>query len=433
MRQVLYVLAVVSVASSVAHADGEMMIPDAKKPMSAWTATNQWMIRTANDPRYDYGYASQSGAIVLADELADHLSELGRVSLIDGCFGYGSTMANGLISWAVCGEDVKAVDFKKLEAELDAGGISAKAHADVVQRAQEVVAAAKKVGDEIDAANEPGVAEIAKVVAAAKTEWNDYLAKHKADFDRYLALKDGVRSGKTNDPAFAGCYEATQPGFAKVVKAARFASVTNDPLPGFVAQVIGTTEGYIATVSYAACAWSIHQSGEAMYVAAANGAGGKVRAGWRSIALAKLLDPTFKPKFAQRSLSLHANSTDWARGIQMAGVNDIRKITTPSQGVIGGLKVNGDVTGIVFKGNQVEECLQWQETNKVSQINNGNVSYEKVCKKRGMVANQTTAAEAPSKYLAGVHVGDSITLVDDFPVVAWKGTKNTSVLGIALH
>ncbi|HEY1550815.1 MAG TPA: hypothetical protein VGG28_23460, partial [Kofleriaceae bacterium] len=386
-------------ASSVAYADGDMLWADPKTAFSAWTPINQWLVRSQSDPRYQYGYATNAGSIALADELGDRLSELGRVSLIEGCFEYTTDISNGLISWAICGEDVKAVDLKKLEAELDAGGISPKAHAEVLRRVHEIVDGARKIVDEIDNANEPGAAQLTKLVAAAKTEWADYLAKHKADFDRYLALKDGVRSGKTNDPAFTGCYEATQPAFAKLVKAAKLKSVNGDPMPGFVSQLIGSTEGYITTVSYAACAWSIHESGEAIYVAAANGPGGQVRAGWRSIALAKLLDPTLKPKFAQRSLRLNPNSTTWQGGTQLSGVNDIRKIMTPSHGVIAALKVKGDVTGIVFKGNQVEECLQWQETNRVSQVNNGNVSYEKVCKKRGMVANQTTAVEVPSKYL----------------------------------
>ena len=337
--------------------------------------------------------------------------------------------------WALCGNDVKALDLAKLETELSSGGISATSRAAVVEDAKETLAHAQKVGAAVEAAakDDPGLASFLKTADVAKAEWAAYLAKHKADFDRYIALKDAVRSNKSNDKGFDGCYEATQPAFAKLVKSTHLTQTHGDAMPGFVAQLVGTTEGYITTVAYGACAWSISTAGEALYAAAANQLGGHARAGWRSIALAKVLDPSFKPKFADQSLGLSNMTFDWKNGIKMAGVNDNAAIETASRGTVASLKPNGDTTSITFKGNMVESCLQWAETNRVSQVTNSSVSYEKVCKKRGMIPNQQTPVEVPSKYLSGVKVGDDITIVHGFPVIAWKGSKNTAVLGVSLR
>ncbi|HEX8109456.1 MAG TPA: hypothetical protein VF516_17115 [Kofleriaceae bacterium] len=60
------------------------------------------------------------------------------------------------------------------------------------------------------------------------------------------------------------------------------------------------------------------------------------------------------------------------------------------------------------------------------------MSYQKVCKRRGRVANQASAVSVPSKYLGGISVGVHLLTVDQFPVVAWKGKKITGVLGVAM-
>jgi hypothetical protein len=424
-----------SLLPAIALADkdiGELKAPDPKAAFSSWTPAQQWMPSFRSDPRGDHGYGTLAGSLALADELGPRFSELGRASLIEKCFARAKEDTESSMAWALCGNDVKTLDLKKLEAELAAEGITA---APVLEDVKVALTKAQKIGAVVEAAakDDPGLATLLKTGDAARAEWTAYLGKHKADFDRYLELRDGVRSGKSNNKAFKGCYEATMPAFARLVKATKFPwDVPGDIIPGYVSYMEATTEGYIATVSYAACAWSLSEAGESIYAGAANVEGGVARPGWRSIALAKILDPAFKPKFADRSMSIGKMNFDWKYGIKMAGINDIKKMMTPQQGVIASIKVDGDVAKVSFKGDTVEACLQWKETNKVAQVVGGSVSYEKKCVKRGQVENQVGATDVPSKFLTGAKVGDEIIIVNGFPVVAWKGKAVTALFGIAM-
>ena len=408
--------------------------PDKTAPLSTWTPVQQWMPHQGNrgDPRTDYGYGSLAGALALADELGDKFSELGRASLIDTCFKNIKADESGTLAWAMCGNDVNALDLKKLEAELTAEGV---APGQIVADATEALDKAKKIGAAVEALakDDPGIVAVLKLGDAARAEWTAYLAKNRAAADRFLALKDAVRSGKSNNKGFADCYKETQPPMAKLVKATKFPfEINGDPMVSYVALVIGTTEGYITTVAYAACAISASAGGEAIYAAAANVKGGQLRFGWRSIALAKALDANFKPKFADRKLAIRNWEFQWRYGVKMALANDNAAIMTPKQGVVGSMKVDGDDTKISFKGDTVDECLQWKETNKVQQVSpNGSVSYEKTCLKRGKVANQESAISIPTKYLGGISVGTSIQAVSEFPVAAWKGKTITGMFGVA--
>jgi hypothetical protein len=384
----------------------------------------------------DHGYGNLSGAVALADELGDRLSELGRLSLITKCFEHAKEDATAALIWAVCGNDVAAADLKKLEAELAAEGIGPASHDEVLAEAKERLAAARKVGAAVEAAakDDPGVAALIKFGAAAREEWAAYASKNKVAIERFLALKDAARSGKSNSKGYDGCFEATQPAFARLVRATKFPwDVKGDPMPFHVSFVTTTTEGYLTTVAYAACAFGQDPAGESIYTAAANTPGGGARFGARSIALAKALDPAFKPSFAQRSLRFDDMAFQWRYGMTMLGANSITAIMTPGGGVVATLKPEGNSTKISFAGNSVEECLEWVETNRIAQVTpNGTISYQKTCKKRGRVANQASAVNAPSKYLGGISPGVSIITVDNFPVVAWKGKKITGVLGVAV-
>ncbi|HEU4733599.1 MAG TPA: hypothetical protein VFT22_37150 [Kofleriaceae bacterium] len=409
--------------------------PEPTAALSTWTAAQQWMPRGKWGG--DYGYSNLSGAIALADELGDRLSQLGRVSLIASCFEHAKEDATSALIWAICGNDVAMVDLKKLAAELAAEGIGPASQDEVMAYAKERVASAKKVGAAVEAAakDDPGVAALVKLGDAARAEWAAYSSKNKDAIDRFLLLKDAVRSGKSNHKGYAGCYEATQPAFAKLVRATRFPwDVKGDPMPFHVSFVTATTEGYVTTVAYAACAFGQHPAGESIYTAAANQPGGGARFGARSITLAKALDPSFKPAFADRSLRFDSMAFEWKYGMTMPGANSVTAIMTPGGGVVGSMKPEGNITKITFKGNSVDACLEWVETNRVAQVTpNGSVSYEKTCKKRGQIANQASAVSVPSKYLGGISVGVSIITVDQFPVVAWKGKKITGVLGIAMR
>ena len=247
------------------------------------------------------------------------------------------------------------------------------------------------------------------------------------------ALKDGVRSGKSNHPNFAGCWEQTQPPFAKLVKATTFPpEVEREYMPTYMAAMLTSTENYITVASWAACAYSIHESGTALFAAVSNHPGGVYRVGPRSLTLAKAMDPNFKPKFAQRSLSIDSMRGKYEREqIRFEGINGVVAIQTPTHGTIAKVKQEGDVTKISFKGDKVERCLQWKETNKVTGIGaGGRPTYDKVCLKRGDVDNQEGDEEIATKYAAGLKPGLYVVIVHGFPVAAWKGEKYIAMFGV---
>lgn len=428
--------AALALGPAVAHADRS--IDDVQEPakgaaITTWSPAQQWWPNRGNVATH--GYGSRFGMLVLADELGDKLSELGRVSLIDRCFEYAQPDTSATLLWAVCGPDVKAFDERKLGAQLKADQISVESAVDVHKEAMEIVAKAKKIGDAVEAAakDDPGVAAVLKLADASRAQWATYLEKNKDAVARYLALKDGVRSGKSNHKNFAGCWEATQPAFVKLVQATKFPwEMAGDTMPGYMSYLTKTHEGYITAASFAACAYSVHESGEALFAAVSNQPAGGVRVGWRTLALAKAFEPSFAPKFAERKLSLEAMRSGWERDtVKMEGVNDIAPIMTPSQGTIATVKPEGDVAKLAFKGNTVDACLEWKTTNRIQSVSpNGTVNYEKDCKKRGQVANQTTATEVGAKFAAGLMPGVDVIIVYKFPVVAWKGKKLVAVFGV---
>jgi hypothetical protein len=431
------VVAIALVAPSVAWADKsieDVKEPDKTTPLSAWTPAQQWM--PSNTRVSTHGYGEAAGMLVLADELGGKLSELGRVSLISRCFEYAQADTKAALMWALCGPDVKAFDMKKLEGELTSEGISADSRKRVLEEVDKIMQNAKKVGEAVDAAakTDPGVAALLELPASARTDWNAYIGKNKDAFERYLRLKDAVRSGKSNHKDFAGCWEATRPAFEKLVKATSFPwELTGDYLPGYMAVMVKSPASYITAASFAACAYSVHESGEALMAAAVNHKGGVIQIGWRSIALAKALDPRFKPKFAERSLRYEDMTWKWKNSkIQLEGLNEIAPIMTPAQGTIATAKADGDVTKITFKGDTVDSCLEWKTTKKVQSVaSNGDIQYEKVCAKRGHVANQENDTSVATKFAAGLKPGVDVLLVDNFPVTAWKAKKFVAVFGVA--
>ena len=434
LARVSFVLGM-SLVSTAALADDDKA---GRVPFASLSPVKQWMPVDGNggDARIDWGYGNEAGMALMADELGDKLSEIGRASFVQTCFRGANEDSSSTMRWAICGTDAKALDLKKLQDEVNAEGVKGELRDEIINDSKEAKDKAMKIGAviEAEAKTDAGIKQFLKLADDAKAEWSAFESKNKDAVARYRALKDAVRSGKTNNPGFKGCFDATQAPFTKIVKATAPKipwDLGRDQLEGYMHYLEATTEGYIYTVAWAACAWSIHQSGEAPYAAAANRPGGELHAGWRTITLAKIFDPALKIKFNDRAIRLEEWTSPWHFSVEMKGINPIVAIQTPVMAVIGAIKPKDDTLVLTFKQDAVETCLQWDETNRIHSVNNGNVSYEKVCRKRGMVANQEPAMEVPAKYFKG-NAGDTITVIDSFPVATWKNKKVLSILGVSL-
>jgi hypothetical protein len=415
--------------------------PDKAKALAEWTPGEQFNSRGRGRGPSAWGYSGAFGTAVFADEIGDKLSELGRVYFIDSCFEYGEESAKSALAWAICGTDVKAFNQKKLDAELDALKLDEWPRKNVLEDIKRTMDKATKIGAAVEAAakDDKGVAQILKLADDAKAEWQKYIGANKAAFERYVALKDAVRSNKSNHKNFTGCWEATEPAFTKLVKKTKFPwELSGDYLPGYVSELLTSTENYITAASFAACAYSIDKSGEALAAATlSQKSGGKIRVGWRTITIAKALDPKFAPKFADRSINwgefgMTRPYTDY--GYKMGGINEILAIQTPADGEIATAKTDGDMVKLTFKGNMVDACLQWKETNKIqSRAVNGDPIYERKCMKRGKVPNEETPTEIHSKFAGGAKAKSNIWIVGGYPVATWKAGKFTSVLGVTCN
>jgi hypothetical protein len=306
-------------------------------------------------------------AAAAMDELGDRVSQYGLYGYLQECLGYGreETPTTLTLRWALCGDDLKRFDISKLRDRYSSDYY--------YQQEVDLVERWKTLGTRIEeeAKSDKGIAQVLKLRDQAQEEWKSYLAKNQAAFDLYVKLHEAAASGKTNEPAFAGCWEATQPAFAKAVKTTKFAwqseASESEKLRGRMEEVLTSTENYIAAASFSICAYSVDPSGESLADAVLSARGGQVRVGWRTLLVAKALAPTVKPKFADRALEwsrMLDGMTDhlYLGGIAIGSVAD----RTPTYGEIKKVIKNGDETTIQFKGDKVETCLKWVETNKVT-------------------------------------------------------------------
>ncbi|HSD86689.1 MAG TPA: hypothetical protein VLB44_04215 [Kofleriaceae bacterium] len=439
MRKLMFaVVAMTAAVAQPAMAEDDLGLLDVRadvgKPMAEWTPVQQWM------PRYD----GRDGdwvrnwiyAAVMADSLGDKLSQLGRATLLDHCMEAMSAQSH-VVMWALCGEDAKAIDIKKIEAELHAEHMGPDTTQRVLDKVKRDIENATKIGAEVEAAakDDPGVAQVLALPAKAKAEWQKYLSKNQDAFARYLRLMDAVRSGKSNNKGYDGCWDATQPAFAKLVKETKFDyDAEQDLVNTYVATMFTSTENYITVASFAACAYGQHESGGAIADAALNSLhAGTMRVGWRTTFMAMVKDPKVKPKFADRSINwtehgalFHFYDDTYSNG----GAPGFRAMTTPNHGVVSKIKKDGDMLVVSFKGDQVETCLHWVETRKVTgYAANGDPTYQRVCKKRGMVDNQEGDTPVFSKFAAGIAPGTGVITVDGYPACTYKNKKFVSVLG----
>jgi hypothetical protein len=415
--------------------------PDPKLPVTSWTPVQQYLrnaTRGMASERYRdaLGFADGFGSVVLADELGSSLGHLGRIALIEACFAGAKPDASSALRWAVCGDDVHAVDLTKAASELRAEGLANDTRKHILETSKQAVEAAKRIGQavEVAAEHDTGVQAVLAAGKAAHLEWKAFANASRDLVDTVRALQGAARGGHAK--GFAGCAEKTRPAFEKLVRARTFADDGGDrePLVFYIKQLRGDLASHMVTLAYAACAAGMDRSGEAIYTAIGNGEAGQVLRGARTLAIAKLYAPSFKPKFADRALSLADMQSVFRRQLVQVPGNDIAAIMTPRGGKIATITRDGEVTRLRFAADKVERCLEWRATEKIVSVGaNGEVQYEKRCARRGLVQNQEDEIEIATRFAAGLKAGMSVTIVNNFAVVAWSGATWHALLGVALQ
>lgn len=414
---------------------GQLELPDPKAALSSWTAVQQW--RANRDWGAGYGYDSLAGGAALADELGGKLSELGRASWIRKCLGNHEPDASAALAWAICGSDVAALDLEKLESELGGGGLSEESRQEVLAEVRTDLEDAKKVGEAVGAAakDDPGIEAMLQRSSEARKEWAAYAAANKDRIALFLKLKDAVRSGKSNAAGFSGCYEATQPAFAKLVRAAKLpVEDASAPLLSYAGRINKSIDDYLVSASFGACAYAQHKSGEALFAALAEVPGGRARFGARSLALAKLLDASFTPRFADRSVDFARMTFEWRYGMEVPTVLSAVADLVPKAGIVEGVQPEGDNVVISFKSAMVEMCIEWRDSDRIERVDgDGKVRYQQECKRRGKVETQTDPATTNAKFAGGIAPGLQLITVNGFPVMVSKGKRLIAALGVTMN
>jgi hypothetical protein len=379
-----------------------------------------------NNLPYAIMVADQYGSTKLKHDIGERGAWWGYVKNCGNAFSHAEQVQKAVL-WAICGEDIKAIDESTLQIDDN----------------KKNVPAWKKLGADLEAEakEDAGIALILKQTEAAKADWKEFEAKNHDAIALYQTLKDGMRSSKSNDKNFDGCWDVTQPAFTKAVKATKFHlgsqgdSPADNPLMFMIASMIDANPAnYYAVANFGMCANAAHVTGGMLSSAALHAKNAVF--GWRTMLVTKLSDPKFKPKFSDRSYKWSPGGTlgrllGWNDGAEdnAAWPGGPGYIQT---GVVKTMKKDGDDTVVKFSGTIVEDCLDWKETNKLRTWDTaGNPVYEQKCLRRGR-----TEADAPhdatmgTKLLDGVKPGMGVLLWGWFPVQVYKAKKFISIMSV---
>jgi hypothetical protein len=437
MKKIGVVLAVACTAAAAAPAaadSGKDLGDFAKygKKRSEWSPLQQYKAMGGGSTHYAIP------ALIMADELGDRLSQAGRLAVIYGCLGNQDKGVRSAALWAICSADVEVFDVNALDKELQQEGLSERARKSLLEDATRSLKEAKEIGAAVTAAakDDPGVAALVDMGKTARDEWSAFASAHADQLADLAKLQDLVHENKNG---LAGdCVDKTRPAMEKVVRATKWREQDNpvDPNYFYVNLTPATTDAFIATLAWGACVALTHESGTAIYAAAATTSYGYsqqtfrryFRRGPRTLTYAKLYQEPFKPKFAQRDLSMKGGIT-----APNGNYEDGNAMKTPHVAVIAKLVKNGDETTIKFAKDKVMECVDWQSTNKVQSVTpNGDVMYEKKCMRRQAVANEYSDVVTATAFTTGLAPGVQLTEQLNFPMVGTKGGKFVTALGIKL-
>ncbi|MGN6104906.1 MAG: hypothetical protein ACTHU0_07375 [Kofleriaceae bacterium] len=347
--------------------------------------------------RLPNGNGDYKDPIYVADVLDRRLSEVGRYGLLIECMKAETSVASSAppaAEWAICQADVEKFDLTKFYADLRADtahGGDAKmelrfAALEIKKRLKDHAAAVQATWRK-----DPVYKRMFEVAAESRTEWAAGLGKQSQLLDLVQQMDSAVWSNSRKQ--YTGCEEKTAAALATAVSkvpASAFKSMKDerfDPYGGF-AQAAGPVllaipEVNLASIPYVLCH---HKSGTATFLAYYLGDTVGFR-GPRTTAFSRLLGEKFTLDDMNERLywpSIRRMYTRSSGSVGSAG------------GVIASTRPDGDFIRVTPERYLVKrmECIQSHRTNRISRIlPTGEVQYEEVCDKSGMVARDHTWAD----------------------------------------
>jgi hypothetical protein len=386
------------------------------------------------DPIEQYALlSSERDPSYYADALGDRLSATGRMGYVEWCL---STDRVG--AWAVCHDDVLALDASKISAEIRASSkrsayerTTARLAMDRVrQRAAARIAEVKK---RIDA--DAAYGKLFETASATRKAWG---AKVGADVATLALAMDDARLKKSRK-AFENCATDTWAAFSRAVakfSAAQFAELGDSPerrlFESAAGIVLNDTDVYLAANAMIICIDGT--DGKPDLLARTVSEKMQFRAGLRG------------PRTAAQDAIVAANIKLDDRDARIE-FPDIDRPWLPrssgynggGRGIVADVKTSGDDVVISFKKDMKtgKECVAWKSGRRIDHIDQyGRVWYEEHCTKYKTV--HWDAASAPvtvsARYATGVKPGVYVDVIEN--LVTFVRPKEdgalTAVLGVAV-
>jgi hypothetical protein len=409
---------------------------DKKWAFTAMTPMQQFAAIT--NGTHGIGSSNYADWNYFADALGPKLSETGRLAYVLRCSDYN--VHDDAVLLAMCGPDIKALDRKKVLAEVRAdtaatGKMKAMVRVMLWQLDKQLAAynvAVKKWKDK-DAA----YGKMFDIAAQVRTEWETIWKNETALLDLVLAMDDARQTSSRK--AFEGCSEKTWPAWrAAVAKipAKKFEGIGTDNdtaattgwLGPALANVINTPQGYLASVALYTC-HKAEADKEPVY--GSIGSGIAYIPGFRGPRLAThwtIQSSGFQLDDASARIDYpsarHDTSSRFYTGAGGGGYfGTVQKVSKPDAS-------GNAVVTFAKKSEKQERCLSSRYTKRISQIlSNGTVIYETECLKWGVVSvDKTPDPQTVNKrYLDGLKPGMSAYIGGGVVMAVFPKAKKTPI------
>ena len=362
------------------------------------------------------------------DQLGNKASMVARFAAAGECYkaslGINYIKDLPLLKLILCSRE--PLDIDKARAEIDSTpGLNdetrrglrrmVKQASDEAAKATALVAAKAK--------EDPGIAKLVALADAQFKEWATPSAARAKLIANLEAMEAATKANKHS--AFAGCDTTTRAAWEEVLKGLDLPKVPSEHvLTTFIDATLTTAEGFLAYKAMRLCSASM----EANFYQGDILGSDVIRRGPRTGTVAAWINNSSEIKFDNRDLKMDV----LLRGdLNLVEGQRYQRIV---RGVIDRIDEKDGHVEISFKQvtEMVEDCVKWQQTNRIVSISDGGaINYQYICKAWGKVKADLTAKPIQTgKVMAqGLKPGMFlIALENGLPVVATSGSSSAKAL-----
>ncbi len=380
------------------------------------------------------GYAS--AALVHLDQLGAKASMLARFAAVEDCYQASMGLRHidemPLLLLVLCSRE--QLDAGKAYAEIDkTAGLNDTTRKDLRRTVKVASAAAAKATALVatKAKEDPGIAKLVAIADLQVKEWAAPSATRAKLIANLESMEAATKANKHS--AFAGCDVTTRAAWEEVLAGLDLPKVPSEHvLTTFVDATLASAEGYLAYKALRLCSASMEDN----FYKGGDIIGSDVtRRGPRTGTLAAWINASSEIKFDNRDLKME----DLLRGGSYndgLGLVEGQRYQRIVRGVIERIDEKEGFVEISFKRvtEMVEDCVKWQQTNRIESISAGGaINYQYICKGWGKVKADLTAKPIQTGKVTaqGLKAGMFVMAIEDgLPVVATSGSGSSKALWV---